>query len=132
MYGQKHPKQKSIDVILIKTSQGYYNHQQLSCREQELLLNYISPYISLKIKGDGTFININNRFSNPALKQYLFKMLCNDSFALQQYPQWWGSYFKQVSHISNDSVSIVKSSVSTIYPYAKLPTDSVVFSIKIN
>jgi hypothetical protein len=132
MYGQKHPKQQSIDVLLIKTSQGYYNHQQLSGREQELLLNTVNLYTNLKTKGDGTVINIDNRFINPDVKQYLYKMMCNDSTALQQFPQWWGNYFKQVSHISNDSVSVVKSIVSTTYPYTKLPTDSVIFSIKIN
>jgi hypothetical protein len=132
MYGQKHPKQDNIDVLLIKTNNAYFNHQRLSGREQELLLNTINIYNNIKTKGDGTFINIDNRFSNANTKAYLHKMLCNDSVALQQFPNWWAGYFKQVSNIKNDSVTVVKSSVSTTYPYTKSPIDSIIFTVKIN
>ncbi len=132
MYGQAHPKKDSINVVLLKTKNGYYNTKQLSGREQEMLVNPIGLYISLKNTGDGNKININNRFSSTTTKNYLYKMLCNDSEAVQQFPQWWLSYYKQIAKPKEDSVTVVKSSVSTTYPYLKSTNDSIIFSLKVN
>ncbi len=132
MYGQKHPKKQSIDVILLKTPTGYFNTNKLSGREQEMLLNPIDLYISLKTKGDGNTFNINHRFSSTSINNYFKKMLCNDSLSIEQFPTWWATYYKAVAKPLHDSVTVVKSSVSTTYPYLKLDKDSVIFKVKIN
>jgi hypothetical protein len=132
MYGQTHPKKDSINIVLIKTKEGYFNPKKLSGREQEMLLNSVDYYVSLKKRGDGNKINIANRFSSISTRNYFEKMLCNDSAALKKFPQWWLSYYTQVVNPLGDSVTIVKSTVSTTYPYSKSSTDSVIFSLKVN
>jgi hypothetical protein len=132
MYGQAHPKKDSINVVLIKTKDGYFNTKKLSGREQEILLNSVDFYVSLKNTGDGNKINIANRFSSVSTQKYFEKMLCNDSAALDKFPEWWLSYYKQVANPTADSVTVVKSSVSTSFPYKKSVTDSIIFSLKIN
>lgn len=131
MYGQNHPKKDSIDVILIKTPTGYYNTKKLSGREEELLLKTVEFYTKLRKGGDFNLLNINNRFSSVNVKHFFENAIGNDTTAVQQFPKWWVSYYKQIALPKEDSVTLVKSSVSTTFPYSKSLTDSVIFTVKI-
>ncbi|HMK02980.1 MAG TPA: hypothetical protein VK489_02265 [Ferruginibacter sp.] len=134
MYSQKHPPKDSIAVYLIKTSTGYYDHKKLSSREQELLMNSVGYYVNLKRDGDGINETIKKRFGKITGKgglSYLQEQLVNDSSALLQFPEWWGRYFQTVVKNKFDSVSVVRSYVSTAPPYNKSATDSLVFTIKL-
>lgn len=130
MYGQNHPKKDSIDVILIKTPTGYYNTKNLSGREEELLLKTVDFYIKLKKGGDFNLLNIKNRFTSPQIKHFFEKAIGNDTISVKQFPAWWASYYKQIALPNQDSVTLVKSSISTTFPYLKSKTDSVIFTVK--
>jgi hypothetical protein len=134
MYSQDHPPKDSIGVYLVKTGAGYYNHKDLSSREQELLLNSVGYYANLKRDGDGINQSIQKRFGKIAGgKRYtwLQKQLSNDSSRLSAFPAWWGRYFRTVAKKGFDSVSVVRSYVYTVKPYNRSTTDSLLFTIKL-
>lgn len=134
MYSQQHPAKDSSAVYLIKTRDGYFDHKQLSNREQEILMNPVIYYVNLKKDGDGTFETVEKRFAKrvPATTlTYLKQQLGNDSISLAKFPSWWGTYFKSVSKINEDSVSVVKTYVYSKPPYRKSATDSLIFTLKL-
>ena len=134
MYGQKHPAKDSTAVYLIKTADGYFDHKVLSNREQEILMNPVLYYSNLKQNGDGSFQNVKNRFgriAGEATIAYLEKQLCNDQSSIQRFPGWWGRYFSSITGNKYDSVSVVKSYVSSQPPYQKRETDSLIFTVKL-
>ena len=134
MYSKQHQPMDSIGVYLVKTPQGYFNHKQLSNREEEILMNSVSYYVNLKQRGDGIIQSIDKRFKRivpPAVFNYFIEHLYNDSTALERFPQWWASYFRSVAGDGNDSVSVIRSYVYPKEPYAKSIHDSLVFTVKI-
>jgi hypothetical protein len=135
MYGQVHPPKDSSVACLIKTNEGYFNHKQLSSREQEMLMNPVIYYENLVKHGDGIFGTAENRFSkfvDTAGLTYLTRQLGNRPAAVATFPAWWGRYFKSISKKSYDSVWVIKSYIYTKPPYRKAPVDSIIFSIKLN
>ena len=131
MYGQQHLYKDSNAVFLIATPRGYFNHKNLSNRQQELLLNSVSHYIKLSRDGDGTGQTIKNRFGDKAGYNYLVHHLTNDSAALATFPTWWGRYFSSITKYKYDSVSVVKSYMYSSPPHIKSNFDSLLFSLKL-
>lgn len=134
MYGQQHPPTDSSVVYLIKMNGYYFDHNGLSNREQEMLMNPVIYYTNLIKDGDGTFETAEKRFEPVAGEQtmsFLQEQLCNDSIALSAFPQWWGRYFKPVSKNKYGPVSVVRSYVYSKYPYQKSATDSLVFTVNL-
>jgi len=134
MYGQVHPPKDSTAVYLVKTPGGYFNHKKLSSREQEMLMNPVIYYNNLKKNGDGMLETVEKRFSNIAggsTISYLQRHLGNDSNSLAGFPQWWGRYFQLVSQNKYDSVAVVRSYVSSKWPFNKMTADSLLFTIKL-
>lgn len=134
MYGQDHPAKDSNVVFLVKTNEGYFNHKNLSNREQELLLNSVSYYVNLKHDGDGITQSIQKRFANKINATGLDNLtnrLSNGSKALTDFPQWWGRYFQSVSKNKYNSVSVIKSYIYADKAHTKSDYDSLIFSIKL-
>jgi hypothetical protein len=134
MYSKPHPPLDSFAVYLVKLPGGYYDHKQLTNREQEMLLNSVGYFENLLRDGDGTLQSINNRFAgrvSPGLLQYFKENLYNDSNKLAAFPQWWARYFKQVSGQKTGLVSVVKSYVTASAGYPKSVQDSVLFTVQL-
>lgn len=134
MYGQPHPPKDSSVVYLIKTEEGYFNHKKLSSREQEMLMNPVIYYENLVKNGDGTFSNVEKRFTrwvDSSKIKYLNQQLANEPVSVATFPAWWGRYFKSVSETTCESVSVVKSFVYAKPPYHKAAHDSIIFSLKL-
>lgn len=131
MYGQQHFNKDSSAILLIKTTDGYFNHKKLSNRQQELLLNSVNYYINLTQNGDGIKQTINNRFQNHSVQKFLYNRLFNDSATIAAYPKWWGKYFNHITNFKYDSVSVVKAYIFSNSMHTKSNTDSLIFSIKL-
>jgi hypothetical protein len=134
MYSRDHQPVDSTAVYLIKTPDGYFNHKKCSNREQEMLMNPVSYYVSLKQNGDGINESIKKRFSkfvSATGYENLQGQLSNDSVSISKFPAWWGRYFQAVSKTNYDSVSVVKSYVYSKTPYHKAKTDSIIFTLKL-
>ena len=134
MYSKPHPPQDSFAVYLVKLPTGYYDHKQLTNREQEILMNSVGYFDNLSRDGDGTLFSINNRFAgrvSPGMLQYFKESLYNDSNKLAGFPQWWARYFQQVSGLKEGAVSVVKSYVSAARGYPKSAHDSILFTVQL-
>ncbi|MEO6233135.1 MAG: hypothetical protein ABJB11_06785 [Ferruginibacter sp.] len=134
MFGSVQSSNDSINVILIKTSEGYFNTNQLSGREREMLMNNISYFIERKKQGfsDPLGQTVANRFKNRVSNttyNYLQKSLLNDSAHLAAYPGWWKHYFDQVQNKKYASVEIVSTYIHFNSSMYKSQTDSVVFTV---
>ena len=135
MYSRDHQPMDSIPVYLVKTPGGYFDHKQLSNREEEILMNSVAYYVKLKQDGNTATQTIKDRFQKwvPAASyHYLLTHLSNDSTALTAFPQWWGNYLQSVCKNRLSAVSVVRSYVGATSPYMKSVTDSVIFTIQFN
>ena len=135
MYSKDHQPMDSIGIFMVKTPLGYFDHKQLSNREEEMLMNSVSYYVNLKQSGKKDNETIKKRFYKimPASwYNYLLVHLTNDSIAISSFPQWWGNYLRSISDIRKTTVSVVRSDIFSTMPYKKSTTDSVIFTIKLN
>ena len=134
MYSKAHPRLDSVPVYLLKTNSGYFNHKQLSNREEEMLMNSLIYYCNLKKNRDGTAETVEQRFKDllPAnWYQHLQQQLINDDTRLDEFPAWWGRYMAVVSNKKDIEAAAVKSYVYAVPPYLKSKTDSVLFSVSL-
>lgn len=134
MYSRDHPPKDSIAVYLVKTPEGYFNHKQLSGREQEMLMNSIGYYDNLRRDGDGTEQSVTGRFKGRLPEwfcSYAVNTLCNGTVRMDRFPAWWGRYFRELEGDRFDSVTVVKSYVYRQAPFRKSATDSVLFTVKL-
>lgn len=99
MFSTRHPARESYHVLAIKTEKGLFPRQQLSNREYELLIGSAEYYKQLKISGDPTAKNLENRLGRTGNKLMPFakERLLNDSADLANYPEWWARYFAEVT-----------------------------------
>jgi hypothetical protein len=134
MYSRDQHGVDSTAVYLVKTPDGYFNHEKLSNREEEMLMNSVSYYVKLKQNGDGINESVKKRFGNIIKGtgyDNLLQQLSNDSSSLSRFPQWWSKYFQAVSKNKYDSVAVIKSYVYSGWPYHKSATDSLIFTVKL-
>ncbi|HMO60645.1 MAG TPA: hypothetical protein PKC39_04545 [Ferruginibacter sp.] len=136
MFSTPHPVQDSVEVVLIKTENGYISPFNFSNREAEMLLNNVPYYSLLKQQGsDITLPTVESRFKNrlsPPLYQRVLQALVNDSAAVNRYPQWWAKYFTSVQAVNRGTVQLVKSYMLYQPALHKSPKDSVIFSVQLN
>ncbi len=134
MFGSVQSTNDSINVILIKTPEGYFNTNKLSGREREMLMNNTSYFIDRKRQSpiDPLSQTLDDRFKNRVNDKtyhYLQQSLLNDSVHLNAYPGWWNRYFQHMQNSRYSSVSIVSTYIHFNSAIYKSPEDSVVFTV---
>ncbi len=133
MYGYAHMPKDSINVILVKTPDGYMNPFELSGRESEMLMNNILYYTKMKRNNWNDYLipTVEKRFLNrmPANTfRFLQQGLINDSIDFSRYTDWWVRYLKTVSKKSYDSVTVVSGYIKYNPVLSKTPFDSIIFT----
>jgi len=134
MYGYAHQSRDSINVILVKTPDGYMNPFELSGRESEMLMYNVLDYIKMKRNDwkDDLIPTVKKRFSNrvsASTYNFLQKGLVNDSSNFSKYYDWWQRYFNAVYSNSYDSVSVISAYIYYKPRYARSPKDSIIFTV---
>ena len=136
MFSTIHQNKDSLPVVLIKTSEGYYNHTKLSNREAEMLLNNADFFSILNRAQSQDPIKtvIDRRFSGNSMVQwrnYANSQLSNNATSLARYPEWWKKYFTSISNENDGNIELVLSHVYFNSGYKKSPFDSVLFTINV-
>ncbi|CAN5684931.1 hypothetical protein BH11BAC3_BH11BAC3_17690 [soil metagenome] len=134
MFGSVQSSTDSVNIVLIKTPEGYFNTNKLSGREREMLMNNTNYFIEQKKQGFGDPLEqtVENRFKNRVNNttyNYLQQSLLNDSTHLAAYPGWWQRYFERVQNKKFASVEIVSSYIYFNSSMYKSQTDSIVFTV---
>lgn len=123
----------SLKVILIKTPDGYFNTNNLSGREREMLMNnayIVSEQIAAAFT-DPMSQAVKNRFEERTSKEVYEKLkeqLTNNDDNFKAYPGWWLRYFNQVQNYQFDSLSLVSTYIY-LNPFVhKSEKDSIIFT----
>lgn len=131
MFSDDHEPKQQYAVKAIKIGDVYYDHNQLSNREYELLIGSADWYLALKEKGDPLKQTIQRRTAGLGEKtyQYFIRQLTNDSLALNKFPAWWADYFYLVTGIREREISLVTYQVTYNPKVSRMSADSILFTV---